>query len=258
MGAAVVMILLGGIALKIALYFCIALCMYEVHTAYQREGIHTSRLIMSFFMVLLPVAIQIASLKGILALFMMTGMIALSIQVFKAELTIVNTAFTFFTLFYPCMMLAMLPLMLTFPGEGGRIAIVFTILTASATDTLALYSGMFFGKHKLSPTVSPKKTVEGSIGGLIGGTLIGTAMGLVIRNHFLPQAVVWQMALLGLFGSVAGQIGDLAASIVKRSTGIKDFGKIFPGHGGMMDRADSILFIAPLVYSYFSIVVFAS
>jgi phosphatidate cytidylyltransferase len=256
--AAVLVLYIGGLTLEIALYLCIALCTYEVHTAFRREGIHVSAGIGLFFLIMLPIAIHIAALKGILSLFMITGMLGLSIQVFRSDLTVVNTAFTLFTLFYPCMMLSMLPLMMTFPGEGGRIAIIFTILTATATDTLALYAGMFFGKHKLSPAISPKKTVEGAVGGLLGGGIIGYAMGQIIKAHFFDHAVVWQLTLLGLVGSVAGQIGDLSASIIKRSAGIKDFGRIFPGHGGMMDRADSILFIAPVVYCYFSIVVFAA
>jgi len=259
LGTAVILLLyLGGIWLKIAIYCCIALCMYEVYSALKREGIHISPMPGMFFVILLPVAIQLTALKGILALFMITGMLALSFQVFRAELTIINTAFTFFTLFYPCMMMSMLPLMLTFPHDGGRLAIFITLLIASASDAFALYAGMLFGKHKLSPTISPKKTVEGAIGGLIGGGVVGLVMGLIIHMRFFGHVPIWQMLLLGLIGSVAGQIGDLAASIIKRSTGIKDFGKIFPGHGGMMDRADSILFVAPIVYCYFSLVVFAS
>ncbi len=261
LGAVVLGLLwVGGfvpIVLNIAIYLVIALCMYEIYTALKHQGIIISPYVCIFYIVLLPVAIQVAALKGILALFMITGMLALALQVFHADLTIINTAFTFFMLFYPCMMLSMIPLMLTFPG-GGRMAIFFTVLLACTTDAFALYAGMLFGKHKLSPTISPKKTVEGAIGGIIGGGIVGFAMGLIIHVRYYFHVPVWQMVLLGLLGSVAGEIGDLAASIVKRSTGIKDFGKIFPGHGGMMDRMDSILFVAPIVYCYFSIVVFAT
>ncbi len=256
-GIVILLLFVGGVLLKAAIYLVIALCMFEMYTALKHQGIAISPHICIFFVVLLPVAIQIAALKGILALFMITGMVTLAFQVFRADLTIVNTAFTFFTLFYPCMMLSMIPLMLTFPG-GGRMAILFTLMVASMTDTSALFAGMLFGKHKLSPTISPKKTIEGAIGGFVGGGIVGLAMGLLIHSRYYFHVPVWQMVLLGLLGSVAGEIGDLAASIVKRSTGIKDFGKLFPGHGGMMDRMDSILFVAPIVYCYFSIVVFAS
>ena len=256
-GIVILLLYFGGIVLKIAIYLVIAFCMYEVYTALKHQGILISPYVSVFYIVLLPLAIQIAALKGILALFMITGMMILAFQVFRADLTIVNTAYTFFTLFYPCMMLSMIPLMLTFPG-GGRISIFFTLLLASTTDAFALYSGMLFGKHKLSPTISPKKTVEGAIGGVVGGGVVGFAMGLIIHTRFFFHVPVWQMVLLGVLGSVAAEIGDLAASIVKRSTGIKDFGKIFPGHGGMMDRMDSILFVVPIVYCYFSIVVFAT
>ena len=256
--AALVFLYVGGFALKAALYLCIALCLFEVYSALKRQSIRISPSAGIFFVLMLPLAIQFYALKGILSLFMVTGMLILAFQVFRADLTTVNTAFTFFTLFYPGMMLSMLPLMLTFPNNGGRWAILFTILIASASDSFALYTGLLIGKHKLSPSISPKKTVEGAIGGLLGGALIGLAIGLYMKSYIYADTYIWQIVLLGLVGSVAGQIGDLTASIIKRSTGIKDFGKIFPGHGGVMDRADSILFVAPIVYCYFSLIVFAS
>lgn len=255
---AVLLIYIGGIVLKIALYLCIALCWFEVYSALKRQGIHMSPTVGIFFVAMLPVAIHFFAIKGILALFMLTGMLILVFKVFKADLTLVNTAYTFFTLFYPCMMLSMLPLMLIFPDAWGRWTVFFTILIASASDSFALYTGLLVGKHKLSPSISPNKTVEGSIGGLIGASLMGLAIGLYMRAYLYADTHIIHMVLLGFVGSVAAQIGDLSASIIKRTTGIKDFGKIFPGHGGLMDRADSILFVAPVVYTYFSLVVFAA
>ena len=256
--AALFIIYLGGYYLMVALYFCIGFAMFELYSALKREGIHISPSVGIFYILLLPFAIHFYALKGILALFMITGMLILAFQVFRADLTIKNTVYALFTLFYPGMMLSMLPLMLTFPEGGGRMAILLTILIAAGTDTFALYAGMLFGKHKLRPSISPKKTVEGAVAGLLGGCLIAMLTGSLMSAHFSISLPLWQMALLGLVGSIAGQIGDLTASIIKRHTGIKDFGRIFPGHGGMMDRADSIMFIAPIVYSYFSLIVFAS
>lgn len=118
-----------------------------------------------------------------------------------------------------------------------------------ATDTSAYLAGNLFGRHKLIPRVSPKKTLEGALGGLVGGVAISMAF-LGALGH--PPSFLQVAFLAG--ASIAGQIGDLFASKIKRQTGIKDFGNILPGHGGLLDRFDSILFIIPLVYAYFKMV----
>ncbi|MFV0351123.1 MAG: phosphatidate cytidylyltransferase [Oscillospiraceae bacterium] len=122
-------------------------------------------------------------------------------------------------------------------------------------DTCAYFAGRAFGKRKLAPVVSPNKTVEGAIGGLVGSILIGEIFTVVyifvtgrlfnLQNiHFMYYIII---GLLGALASVLGIIGDLFASAVKRQCGIKDYGTIFPGHGGILDRFDSVMFIAPLV-----------
>lgn len=121
------------------------------------------------------------------------------------------------------------------------IALVF--LLAWVSDTCAYFAGRFFGKRKLLPSVSPKKTVEGAIGGVLGTVLLVTVVAAVLEPGF-----IWFAVPLGLFGSISGQIGDLIASKIKRIMGIKDFGSLFPGHGGVLDRFDSIMMTAPIVY----------
>ena len=106
-------------------------------------------------------------------------------------------------------------------------------------------AGYFFGKHKLCPKISPKKTIEGSIGGTLGTMLVSGLFG-----HFvMPQLMVHCM-IMGALGAVFSQFGDLTASIFKRKMGIKDYGNLIPGHGGILDRFDSVLFTAPLIYYY--------
>ena len=252
------MLYLGSWPLKITLYVFLAMAVYEVWQAFHHAGLHLSRSALICYVVLLPVAIHFFGIKGILALLMMTGILIFITKVLRADLTMENTAYTFFALFYPCLMMSMLPVMLTFPGEAGRLALVVTLVCACVTDMMAYFAGLLFGKHKLCPKISPKKTIEGAIGGTIGGILGSVLVGYLIQPALGTAVSMWHMALLGLFAAIAGQIGDLAASLVKRNVGIKDFGKIFPGHGGVMDRLDSILFVAPLVYSYFSLVLLAS
>ena len=119
---------------------------------------------------------------------------------------------------------------------------------AFMSDTGAYFMGRALGKHKLCPHVSPNKTVEGSIGGFIG-----SVVGMIIY-HLVVKATVsldlgWAMIIvLGLVGSLLGQIGDLSFSVIKREFGIKDYGAIFPGHGGVLDRFDSVLFVSPAYY----------
>ena len=112
------------------------------------------------------------------------------------------------------------------------------------TDTFAYFAGYFFGKHKLIADVSPKKTVEGSIGGILGCILSFIAYGLIVDIAFERTANSWFLALMGFIASVVAQIGDLLMSVIKRHYGVKDYGAIFPGHGGMLDRLDSVLTVA--------------
>ncbi len=117
---------------------------------------------------------------------------------------------------------------------------------AISTDIFAYAIGKNFGKHKLIEAVSPKKTIEGAIGGVVGCILTSFAF----AYYFLPQIDLFDMFWLALIGSVASQIGDLTASKIKRFCGIKDFSNAIPGHGGMLDRLDSILFTAMIVFVY--------
>jgi CDP-diglyceride synthetase len=126
------------------------------------------------------------------------------------------------------------------------IALLMTFFLASVNDVFALLVGVRFGKHRLSPEISPKKSIEGSIGGLIFATVACVVYALVMNHGFGLDMALWPAILFGIVGSTAGQIGDLSLSVIKRGAGIKDYGNLFPGHGGVWDRFDSILFAAPL------------
>lgn len=122
-------------------------------------------------------------------------------------------------------------------------------------DTGAYFIGRFFGKHKLAPIVSPKKTVEGAFGGVLGSVLAGLLLTAIFKGVMGPNTILaetegWYylaLVVLGVIASLLGMVGDLFASVIKRQHHIKDYGNIFPGHGGVLDRFDSVLFIAPLV-----------
>jgi phosphatidate cytidylyltransferase len=131
--------------------------------------------------------------------------------------------------------------------ELGPEWLFLALALAFSSDTLAYFGGRAFGRHKLYEAVSPKKTIEGSIGGLIGG--IAAMLGF---GHYwlTPEIPIVHCVVLGLLGSALGQIGDLVESMIKRTFGVKDSGHILPGHGGMLDRVDGLLFVAPLIYYY--------
>lgn len=129
--------------------------------------------------------------------------------------------------------------------------VVLLLLCAWITDTAAYFTGSFLGKHKLIPAISPKKTVEGALGGLIACVLICTAAGLFYQSQIAASGSTVSLPILILLAavsSVIGMLGDLSASLVKRCCGIKDFGSLLPGHGGILDRFDSFLFVAPAIY----------
>ena len=116
-------------------------------------------------------------------------------------------------------------------------------------DTSAYCVGMTLGKHKLAPVLSPKKSVEGAIGGVLGAVLIGVLYALAINKFTTSTGInVWYYAAISAVGAIISQVGDLAASGIKRNHDIKDYGRLIPGHGGILDRFDSVIFTAPIIY----------
>ena len=139
----------------------------------------------------------------------------------------------FFGVFYVAVMLSYIYQTRILPGGVFQVWLVF--ICAWGCDTCAYCVGMLIGKHKMAPKLSPKKSVEGGIGGIAGAALIAVLYALAI-NHW------------GTAGGAISQIGDLAASAIKRNHDIKDYGKLIPGHGGILDRFDSIIFTAPIIF----------
>jgi CDP-diglyceride synthetase len=133
--------------------------------------------------------------------------------------------------------------------KDGMILVWLIFIGAWGSDTCAYCVGVLMGKHKMAPKLSPKKSVEGGIGGILGAALLGFIYASVFQNRiqatFHPQLV---FTVIGAASSIISQVGDLAASAIKRNHDIKDYGRLIPGHGGILDRFDSIIFTAPIVY----------
>jgi len=122
-------------------------------------------------------------------------------------------------------------------------------LSSWGCDTCAYCAGRLFGKHKMAPVLSPKKTVEGAIGGVIGSILLTLLYSVIMRRFMeIPDKTMYVMLAVSAVGAFISMVGDLAASAIKRNYEVKDYGKLIPGHGGILDRFDSVFFTAPIVY----------
>ncbi len=151
----------------------------------------------------------------------------------------------------------------------GALLLLMVFVSASATDTFAYFVGKAIGKNKLAPKLSPNKTIEGSVGGTLISTIVFVVAVLLI-NHYgylvsnSPEQLLFEIdtqtiviiTIIGLFMSILSQLGDLSASAIKRITGVKDYGHLIPGHGGVLDRMDSALFTAPAIYVVLYILVY--
>ncbi len=154
---------------------------------------------------------------------------------------------TFFGFFYVAVMLSCIYLTRDLPDGVYLVWLVF--LSAWGCDTCAYCAGRLFGKHPMTPKLSPKKTVEGAIGGVVGAALLTIIYGLLFRDGMgADMRYILMLAAIAAAGALIAMVGDLAASAIKRHYDIKDFGKLIPGHGGIMDRFDSVIFVAPVIY----------
>lgn len=242
-----------GWYLLAALWIVSLIAQFEMINAVKRSGIQ-----------LFPILIFTAALFGapVYVLYGLTGylyllsafILAVCIRgIFKKELAFKNIVYSFAAYIYPQIFFVFLFAIAWMPNKAySQILLIFLFAAAILTDTFAYFTGLSMGKHKLAPVISPNKTVEGAAGGVLGGMLAAILTGCFVQNWFGMKINIIYYLLAGLIMSVLSQLGDLMASLIKREFGIKDYGKILPGHGGIMDRLDSILFIAPVIYIYFT------
>ncbi len=254
------------ILLLLAIYFsgwvfailwiaCVCLALFEMFRALKNAG---HRLLVwptwSALLIAIPGFLLLTELGSLLLLVLLVALtlfVVSALIMFRKDSTLEDLCMSVLPLFaivIPAMSLLGMTRIETIGVQRVFISMAFFIPVAG--DSAAFFVGSNYGKTKLLEAVSPKKTVEGAIAGLLGSILIACLIYVIGLNFKLVLPSFLHFVLLGFLGGIAGQIGDLFASFVKRHCKIKDYGQIFPGHGGMMDRLDSVLFCGTLVYLY--------
>ncbi|SKA87040.1 phosphatidate cytidylyltransferase [Caloramator quimbayensis] len=241
----------GKIIFKSGIVFVSAICIYEYINAYKKSNHPVIEVILILGFILISISIFLKIIPNvILPIIYIVVISSMAAPIFFKKYNVVSSALTITGFIYIVCFFSLLTLIRD-NAKGGSYLIWIVFIIAWSCDTAAYYSGRFFGKRKLCPSVSPKKTVEGSIGGIIG-SVIGIIIWALISKSVIT--INWSsLILLGIIGGIVSQLGDLSASLIKRYVGIKDYGNIMPGHGGLLDRFDSILFTVPIVYYYITI-----
>lgn len=263
-------ILLGGWAMIALLSFCMVISTYEMYKAFRNKGIEsvcwTGYLFcgMTIIAECLTFYTSAARLNLMLIALLVSLIAAMTRLVSHGQIAVDSLLSTLFPMIYPGLFYIALMNMASMNNRAlYAAAMVLTFFTASINDVFALFGGMLFGKHKLAPILSPKKTIEGSISGILFSTAFSMCIPFLLKLVLARDAAfqstceslpsIAGFALLGFLCGVMSQIGDLTASMVKRHCGIKDFGYLLPGHGGIMDRLDGVLFCSAACYIFFDV-----
>ncbi len=247
----IAVVVLGGNVLKVAIFALAIIALTEVYKAIsgRLKSIHSVGFVLAaLYLVFIDYMSDYKMLT--IMLIIMTLSVLVWLVIFYGKFDIIDACVTVFGFFYVVMLFSSVYLVRNYERLGAFF-VWLIFISAWGCDTGAYFSGKLFGKHKLVPKLSPKKTVEGAIGGVAVATLIAFLYGFIISRFSANAAEVRIIAyctISGFLGSIFSQFGDLTASAIKRYNGIKDFGRIIPGHGGVMDRFDSILFTAPAIY----------
>ena len=236
------------IVFPIAMGFAAVLCLFEM---FRCMGLHKN-LAMSIPMYAAAIAFPILQRTVGYDVLLMIAFVAVSVYTVylfaliiwsQGKLAYKDATASYLTSMYIIVALNMIIYIRDF-GENGKYLYFLIFIGAWITDIFAYFVGVFFGKHKLIEDVSPKKTIEGSIGGIVFCSLCFVLFGVIVDVFFGRSANLLFLAISGVAVSVVSQVGDLIMSVIKRHYGIKDYGKIFPGHGGVLDRFDSVLAVS--------------
>ena len=244
---------LHGIYLQAAIVLVALAIQYEMIKTIKTSGVKpVSVVLYAFTLLILPVYRFMGGLPGVFVLQMFAIiLIFVTAILFDNYYNFESIFSSVFTLYYPQLFFVFFYMIITMEDiELSRLILLMAFATAAMTDIFAYFIGSFCGRKQLCPNISPKKTVEGALGGLAGG-VVGSMLVAILLDNGRVHLV--EYAILAVVLSALAQIGDLAASVVKRRYGVKDFGSVLPGHGGFLDRLDSTLFILPIIYMFYKL-----
>lgn len=253
---------LGETATGIAVFVLAAMAMWEFCMALEKGGFRPAKAVsLAACLPLLYIALSgmlppsavlrgegVAFASAVFAFCLLVALFCL-LMFSNGKYSIKDVSATLFGILYIPFLFSFFTL--TRQMEAGHLYIWLILIGACATDTFAFFTGLAFGRVKIVPKISPKKTLEGCIGGIVGSAVSMTVFGWCFRSVLGVPPV--HFAVLGLICGIISQLGDWSASVIKRAVGIKDYGNIMPGHGGVLDRIDSTLFTAPAVYIYITL-----
>lgn len=253
--------LLSGIVLVIVLVatvgtggnllfaFLGAISLVGMTELYKIVGVHNKALgvvgylaALAYYGLLWGKAMEYVTMLSIVFLILLMAVYVFSFPAFRAD----QVMTVFFGFFYVAVMLSYVYQTRILPDGGVVVWLIF--LSSWGCDTCAYCVGVLIGKHKMAPKLSPKKSVEGGIGGIVGAGLLGALFALAMNQWGGASAAPFYYAVICAAGGAISQVGDLAASAIKRNHEIKDYGKLIPGHGGILDRFDSVIFTAPVIF----------
>ncbi len=271
---ALAVFLQGWVAAAFAVVLA-CMCQFEIVRAFDKNGRAVNRPVSFIFTAVLAFfylamvyeeqygsSINLFSGDMIIMLFAIAAIAAFIMAVLSKKHSVESAINTIFTMVYPQLFFALLYTMMAARSNAEYsyysmvIILLLVFLPAMLSDTFAYFFGRAFGKKKLCPEISPKKTVVGAVAGVAGGVVAALLIWFFFagstfvgpRTESGEPSSAWLFVLMGALLAVASQFGDLSASLIKRSLGVKDFGKLLPGHGGVVDRMDSILFCIPVLY----------
>ena len=259
---------------NLIVYLLYSIAVFEIHNAFKEKNVTATAVlleIIGFIMIIVPLFYSMESYMPVTAI-TATGfafIVVFNFDNIDFKTVASEIAFGLYVLigFYSILRFKMLLPYATFGWDGAFLFIVVCAIGWGG-DVFAYFAGYFFGKKKLAPTLSPKKTKEGAVGGVMGSVAITWIIMWIYsiikplleastaEYHFTAHQMLF-VGLVAAAGSVVGIVGDLFASAVKRQVGIKDYGNIMPGHGGVMDRFDSVLLVAPIVSSFIGFIITA-
>lgn len=246
----IIFIFLGGIYLKGFILALSVMALWEFYKALREKNFKPITSI--GYLLLIVYYILNNNFEIMMYVIVIATFVLLIVPVINLKYTFIDVSLTLLGFMYAGVLFSFVYLVNI--KSSGEFLVWLIFIGSWLSDTAAFYSGKFFGKHKLSPRVSPKKTIEGSLGGMIGATVFSGIFGIIISNYvnIMP---IYHYFVIGALCGIFGQFGDLVASSIKRYVGIKDYSNLIPGHGGILDRFDSIIFSATVIFYYLTFII---